>query len=243
MLSKAFVVAMDKIENSSPASIELEKAVSNLKLAETIYEETTKRESVEYVEQTSELAKKLSLLIEKKTTLKTKIEEKERRIEQIAKANKAESETKVLHDLEDSRTRVDEVQKREHMLKDKLEKSSRLLEQIRREKAHKKLIAEEKEQFNAVVLRAAIKYTGLSLVIESVDTIKFEYKFINGNDPEEIYYFTLHLAESGTYELIECNPPLPTIEAHFKKVNADRDLYVFIKAIRKDFVKYLNKLL
>lgn len=72
MLSKAFVVAMgvDKIENSSPASIELEKAVSSLKLAETIYEETTKRESVEYVEQTSELAKKLSLLIGKLSTSK-----------------------------------------------------------------------------------------------------------------------------------------------------------------------------
>lgn len=55
-------MSLDRIENASPARLELVKAVSTLKRAETLYEDLTKKESAAYADQTTELATKLSLL-------------------------------------------------------------------------------------------------------------------------------------------------------------------------------------
>lgn len=90
-------------------------------------------------------------------------------------ATHAESDAKVLNDLEESRIRAVEAQKRELMLKDKLEKTSKMLEQIKEDRASKKLVAEEKEQYNAAVMKAAIKYTGLELVIIASTKVCLNY--------------------------------------------------------------------
>ncbi|KAI9023861.1 chromosome segregation protein Spc25-domain-containing protein [Phycomyces nitens] len=142
---------------------------------------------------------------------------------------------------------VDEFQKKEEEImarKDKCQDECDLLRQKIRAKKNAKQSKqgdiEKRKRLNQLELETYKKYTQMTLTSPKVDHIRFSFKFINIHDPEAVYSFTLYTCPDHQYQLVECSPEVETSADMVRKLNRDRDLYGFIKHMRKEFYSLAN---
>lgn len=77
---------------------------------------------------------------------------------------------------------------------------------------------------------------GLQIETAGIDLLQFKFTKIEDRNPQESYYFVIDLATS-TYDMRECQPPLPCINTLLAELNATRDFGKFLKQMRAGFKK------
>lgn len=64
--------------------------------------------------------------------------------------------------------------------------------------------------------------------------VKFTFKNINMNNPNEEYFFTI-FHENDTYSLLSCEPSLCDTKELIHELNKTNDLFIFVRVMRKKF--------
>ncbi|XP_074857142.1 kinetochore protein Spc25 [Carettochelys insculpta] len=67
------------------------------------------------------------------------------------------------------------------------------------------------------------------------EQLQFIFRYIDHQDPEKPYMFTLHINEQGEYEVTSSSPPLDCIEELQLKVRETNNFAAFVANIRKAF--------
>ncbi|KAI7888684.1 chromosome segregation protein Spc25-domain-containing protein [Mucor mucedo] len=180
--------------------------------------------------------KRIAQLEDKKRSLQRDFERQENTTKEL------EQKVSELHEKEIS-LRTSEIKRKNELvvkanaeLEAKINEKRRLLEQQRMENTARKSSAQENNEKLSTEVNACNKQLQLHISPMKENHIKFSFKCINPTDPEKTYYFVLYLEESGLYKVTECEPTLPNVESLISNLNSDRDLYSFIKLMRRDFV-------
>ncbi|XP_046846040.1 kinetochore protein Spc25-like isoform X2 [Xenia sp. Carnegie-2017] len=80
------------------------------------------------------------------------------------------------------------------------------------------------------------KYLGFTFEKIEKDLLKFIFKFINPDDPEAPYSFTVHVDEiTGVYSVTDCSPMIDQLDDFVGKLNKTNDFSLFIVRIRQSF--------
>ncbi|KAL0088232.1 chromosome segregation protein Spc25-domain-containing protein [Phycomyces blakesleeanus] len=92
-----------------------------------------------------------------------------------------------------------------------------------------------KKRLNMLELDICKKYTQMTCTSPKTNHIKFSFQFIDPHNLEAVYSFTLYTSPDQLYQLVECSPEVTKSADLVQQLNKDRDLYGFIKRMRKEF--------
>ncbi|TDL22141.1 hypothetical protein BD410DRAFT_770657 [Rickenella mellea] len=176
-----------------------------------------------------------------------KLEEKKRQAEIETTACKMK-EIKLMEVLEqeraerkDAESSVSELKRQFNSLKEKCASVDVEIEQYRRDIA---ALRREKEKEKAILAGHAAKMSPelqaceqwLRCVVEGVDKDKLLVRFthIDESAPDRDFCIVIDVS-SRTYKVPMSTPPLPTLPILVDELNRTRDVYLFIKTVRRAF--------
>ncbi|CEP15167.1 hypothetical protein [Parasitella parasitica] len=178
------------------------------------------------LEELDEKKKKLQDTIAQQKRNIAEVEQKLPHTKDIALANRVIKEQEETNKL---------MKTRQALLTKRNELNQKILEK-QQEEANKVSIEKRNRLLNELELNAYRHALQLE-IINRYDAIKFEFKCVDKKAPEKTYSLALTINESNSYTVIECHPDsvLPEISKLLIALNEDRELFVFIKGVRRIF--------
>ncbi|GAA5795837.1 hypothetical protein HPULCUR_001199 [Helicostylum pulchrum] len=164
----------------------------------------------------------------------------EKQFTQLSELAKSK-ELSVALELSNYKVESETVSKESEKLQALVDQKLAILEEKKVENISKKASTLENERRDKNELMACVKYTQLDMSTEKENHVKFSFKSISQVDTEKVFYFVLYLSESNIFRVTECQPEIPEMDSLLAKVNIDRDIYSFVKRVRRSFVE-VNKL-
>lgn len=77
----------------------------------------------------------------------------------------------------------------------------------------------------------------LHIGVIRADELVFKYTHINEEDLNQVHQFAVDVKEK-LYRVYDCHPPVPDLEANVKLLNESRDIFDFMKRMRRSFIEY-----
>lgn len=81
---------------------------------------------------------------------------------------------------------------------------------------------------------------GLRYKLTPDDRLLLLFTLIDPSSPEREFRLVLDFA-GGQYSVPQCDPPLANLGTLLEQVNSDRDVHLFIKKVRREFVQLVPK--
>ncbi|KAG2230178.1 hypothetical protein INT48_003483 [Thamnidium elegans] len=164
----------------------------------------------------------------------------DKQITQLSELSKSK-ELSISLELSNYKVESETVSKESEKLQALVDQKLELLEEKKAENISKKASTLENDRRDKAELMACVKYTQLDMSTEKENHVKFSFKSISQVDTEKVFYFVLYLSESSIFQVTECQPEIPEMDSLLAEVNLDRDIYSFVKRMRRSFVE-INKL-
>ncbi|GAN04378.1 hypothetical protein MAM1_0062d03838 [Mucor ambiguus] len=180
------------------------------------------------------------ILIEKKIQLQQSIAKMRHNIAQNQQDLEAVRQALAPKELE----KREMIQERAQQVELLVEKKNQLYNRIRqKQQEQNKVIKTETD--NALLTELELQTFRHALQLEIVNTyeaLRFEFKCISKQAPEKIYHVALTITDTDVYTVIECQPDsvLPRVLKELDVLNQDRELFNFIKKLRKIFQQSAN---
>ncbi|KAI8641619.1 hypothetical protein BD408DRAFT_403260 [Parasitella parasitica] len=166
-----------------------------------------------------------------------------------------QSEESLLHAMNKTyQSRLEELNERKESLQDTIAQQKRNIaqvEQTKRNELNQRIVEKKQQEANKTLIEKrngllnelelnAYRHALQLEIINRYDAIKFEFKCIDKKVPEKIYSLSLTINESNSYTVTECHPDsaLPEISKLLVALNQDRELFVFIKGVRRVFQEF-----
>ncbi|CAH3177544.1 unnamed protein product [Porites lobata] len=159
--------------------------------------------------------------------------------------------------LEVLRQRADEVANLESELRELQITAERLVQ--RREQTEKNLEGIEhrlkkrkneitsKEQSSSFKIKQFTKGTeffkerlGLAFKKVDEDNLQFVFKFIDPNDEEKPFVFTVSITNQGTYSVKNCMPEVKELDEMVQQLNSTNNFSKFVVSMRRRFKDYVT---
>ncbi|KAI8082240.1 chromosome segregation protein Spc25-domain-containing protein [Thamnidium elegans] len=227
--------------NTSRLCSDIDETLNTFRLLEKSFKENLVKERHGFEETEEAFDKQITQLSEIKDVLLKKIELQSNTIKEYEKKLSKSKELSISLELSNYKVESETVSKESEKLQALVDQKLELLEEKKAENISKKASTLENDRRDKAELMACVKYTQLDMSTEKENHVKFSFKSISQVDTEKVFYFVLYLSESSIFQVTECQPEIPEMDSLLAEVNLDRDIYSFVKRMRRSFVE-INKL-
>ncbi|KAI9272096.1 chromosome segregation protein Spc25-domain-containing protein [Helicostylum pulchrum] len=231
---------MEEIDTSRLCA-DINETLNTFRLLEISFRENLVKERRNFEEAEEAFEKQFTQLSEMKNAFIKNIEFQSNTISEYEKKLAKSKELSVALELSNYKVESETVSKESEKLQALVDQKLAILEEKKVENISKKASTLENERRDKNELMACVKYTQLDMSTEKENHVKFSFKSISQVDTEKVFYFVLYLSESNIFRVTECQPEIPEMDSLLAEVNIDRDIYSFVKRVRRSFVE-VNKL-
>ncbi|KAI8992124.1 chromosome segregation protein Spc25-domain-containing protein [Mycotypha africana] len=109
--------------------------------------------------------------------------------------------------------------------------------QLRKEQLRRNEDAKIEATVRQLEFEALSKILQLEIIIPSPTSLRFLFKYIDITDPERVYSLQVGIGNTNIYTVSDCEPQIPNLDFLLSQLNEDRDLFKFLKLVRKAFKK------
>ncbi|GAA5813402.1 hypothetical protein MFLAVUS_006880 [Mucor flavus] len=223
--------------NTSRLCSDIDETLNTFRLLQKSFTENLVKERHELEEAEESFDEQFTQLSEIKNALIKKIELKSNTINEYEKKLAESKELSSALELSNYKVESETLSKENDKLQALVDQRLAILEAKKAENILKKASTLENERRDKIELMACVKYTQLDMSTEKENHVKFSFKSISQVDPEKVFYFVLYLSESSIFQVTECRPEIPELDSLVAEVNIDRDIYSFVKRMRRSFVE------
>ncbi|KAI8990166.1 chromosome segregation protein Spc25-domain-containing protein [Pilobolus umbonatus] len=212
---------------------EVQTHLNEVKVTVDVYTKIIKDRMKERMERAKQQMKALE---ERRRGLEEKIEERRSDIQKYKNKLRSLPGESNREQIVTFQQNLIELSAQNSILREKIDKRKRIYEQ-------KKSEIDSTRHDDIKELRACVQYSQLQIDPVRDDQIKFTFYSIDENAPDKPYYFILNISDDRFYTVIHCSHSIPNLSACVDELNKNRDLYGFIKQMRKLFCTVANRLL
>ncbi|KAG2201501.1 hypothetical protein INT46_007774 [Mucor plumbeus] len=180
-------------------------------------------------------------LDDKKNILQETIAQQKRNIAQLEQKLPLKIDSSLADRVSEKQKETENLIKHRELALAKRNELSQKIRQRKQEKNDKIFLEEQNKILTEKELNTYRHALQLEIINES-EAIKFEFKCIDKKALKKIYSVTLTINDSNIYTVNECHPKstLPQVLQKLKTLNEDRELFVFIKSVRRIFQESTN---